>query len=615
MTVNAWIQLGIFLVVVVALARPLGWYMARVYRGEPCGLDRALGWFERLIYRAGGIDPNKEMGWKTYVASKLLFNLVGLIALYLLLRLQHWLPLGPDESYLSTTKDGAVSPDPSFNTAVSFASNTNWQAYSGENTLKYVSQMLGLAVQNFLSAAGGMAVLAALIRGITRRSAATIGNFWVDLTRSILYILLPLSLILALALAGQGVVQNFRDYQKVSLTQSQEIEEAKKDDNGNLVKDKDGNDVKEKKTLTEQILPMGPAASQVAIKQLGSNGGGFFGVNSAHPYENPTPFSNFLELLAIILIPAALCYTFGSMVGDTRQGLAIMAAMFVIFVPLTIGVMAAEQAGVPALTEQGADQVASPGQSGGNMEGKETRFGITNSAVWASTTTAVANGSVNAMHDSFTPLGGLVPMWLMQLGEVVFGGVGCGLYGMLMFAFVAVFVAGLMVGRTPEYLGKKIEAFEMKMASLAILIPPLIVLLGTAYAVTGPGLEYTDSGALKNPPNPGAHGFSDVLYAFSSAGNNNGSAFGGLNANTPFYNTALAIVMILARYWIAIPVLAIAGSLARKKYTPPGSGTLPTHTPLFVVLVVGSVLLVGALTFIPALALGPIVEHLQMVTP
>jgi potassium-transporting ATPase potassium-binding subunit len=439
-----------------------------------------------------------------------------------------------------------------------------------------------------------MAVLIALIRGLARHSVETIGNFWVDLVRSTLYILLPMSLLLAIALVSQGVVQNFQPYQNATLVQ------PTKDAKDNAV--------------TEQPLPMGPAASQIAIKQLGTNGGGFFNANGAHPYENPTPLSNFLQMLAILLIPAALCYTFGDMVGDRRQGWTILAAMVVIFVPLTLGCIAAEQAGVPAFTKRGADQSESPTHSGGNMEGKEVRHGIVNSAVWASATTAASNGSVNAMHDSFTPLGGLVPMWLMQLGEVVFGGVGSGLYGMLMFALVAVFVAGLMVGRTPEYLGKKIEAFEMKMASLCILVPPLVVLVGTAIAVLGPGLTQTDD---KGEPkaslsNPGAHGFSEVLYAFSSAGNNNGSAFAGLNANEPFYNTALGIAMLVARFWLMIPVLAIAGSLARKKYTPPGSGTLPTHTVLFVVLLVGTVLLVGALTFVPALALGPVVEQLQM---
>jgi K+-transporting ATPase ATPase A chain len=608
MTGNAWIQLGLYLVVLVALAKPLGWYMARVYRGQPCGLDRAFGWLERLIYRAAGVHPQKEMTWKGYAIAVLLFNFLGLIVLYVLLRTQQWLPLNPQAFPANT-------PDSAFNTAASFATNTNWQGYSGESSLSYLSQMLGLGVQNFVSAASGMAVLIALIRGLARRSAQTIGNFWVDLTRTTLYILLPLSILLAVALVSQGVIQNFQSYKTVALLQAQQIEEPKKDANGNPVLDKDGKPVLEKKQITEQTLPMGPAASQVAIKQLGTNGGGFFNVNSAHPYENPTPISNFLEMLAILLISGALCWTFGEMVGDRRQGWAVLAAMLVILVPLMIGAMAAEQAGVPAYRQMGVDQTASETQAGGNMEGKETRFGITNSAIWASVTTAASNGSVNSMHDSFTPLGGLVPMWLMQLGEVVFGGVGSGLYGMLAFAIVAVFVAGLMVGRTPEYLGKKIEAFEMKMASLIILFPPIIVLVGTAIAVLGPGLHYAspDNGEIKSQlSNPGAHGFSEVLYAFSSTGNNNGSAFGGLNANEPFYNTILGIVMLIARYWLMIPTLAIAGSLARKKNTPPGAGTLPTHTALFVILLVGVVLLVGALTFVPALALGPIVEHLQM---
>jgi len=578
------------LVALLALVKPLGWYMARVYQGQPCGLDRALGGLERGLYRLSGIDAQKEMSWRVYALCALLFNAIGLLVLYALLRTQDWHP-----EFVNPEEMKAATPDLTFNTAVSFATNTNWQSYSGETTLSYLSQMLGLGVQNFLSAATGMAVLIALIRGLARHSVETIGNFWVDLVRSTLYILLPLSIVLAIALVSQGVVQNFRPYQEITLMQP--VKDAKD------------------KEIKTQSLPMGPAASQIAIKQLGTNGGGFFNANGAHPYENPTPLSNFLELLAILLIPAALCYTFGEMVGDRRQGWTVLAAMVVIFVPLTIGCIWAEQVGVPAFDKLGADQAASPLQSGGNMEGKEVRFGIVNSAIWASATTAASNGSVNAMHDSFTPLGGLVPMWLMQLSEVIFGGVGSGLYGMLMFVLVAVFVAGLMVGRTPEYLGKKIEAFEMKMASIAILIPPLIVLAGTAVAVLGPGLKYTDpdTGALKDSlNNPGAHGFSEVLYAFSSAGNNNGSAFAGLNANEPFYNTALGIVMLIARFWLMIPVLAVAGSLARKKYTPPSAGTLPTHTPLFVVLLVGTVLLVGALTFVPALALGPIVEQLQM---
>jgi K+-transporting ATPase ATPase A chain len=499
----------------------------------------------------------------------------------------------------------AVSPDSSFNTAVSFATNTNWQGYGGETTMSYLTQMLGLAVQNFLSAASGMAVLVALIRGFVRRQRGEIGNFWVDLTRSTLYILLPLSLILAIVLVSQGVVQSFAPYRAVTLLEPVTLQAPVTDETGEPVLDAAGEPVTEAQQITEQTIPLGPAASQVAIKQLGTNGGGFFNVNSSHPFENPTPLSNFLEMLAILLIGAALCYTFGRMVGDTRQGWAIMIAMLVIFVPLMIGAIAAEQSGNPRLTALGADQVASDLQAGGNMEGKETRFGIANSGLWAAATTAASNGSVNSMHDSYTPLGGLVPMWLMQLGEVVFGGVGSGLYGMLMFAIVAVFIAGLMVGRTPEYLGKKIEAYEVKMASLVLLVPPFVVLVGTAIASVVPA----GTGSVANPA---VHGFSEILYAFSSAGNNNGSAFAGLSANTPFYNTMLGIAMWASRYWIMIPVLAIAGSLAAKRATAITAGTLPTHTPLFIVMLVGVVLMVGALTFVPALALGPIVEHLQM---
>ncbi len=588
MTTNAWIQLGIFLIVLVALAKPLGTYMARVYQRQPCGLDRLLGWLERGIYRVAGVDPVHEMNWRRYAESLLVFSGVGLVFLYLLLRLQGAFPLNPQEFPGNT-------PDLAFNTSTSFVSNTNWQSYGGETTLSYLSQMLGLTVQNFVSAAAGMAVLVALIRGITRRTAATIGNFWVDLTRSTLYILLPMSVLVAIVLVSQGVIQNLKPYDTVQFLQPMTGAEGE--------------------SITTQTLALGPAASQIAIKQLGTNGGGFFNVNSAHPFENPTPLSNFVEMLSILVISAALCYTFGIMVGDTRQGWAIMAAMLVIFVPLVIGAIAAEQYGVPAYDTMGVDQQVSAASSGGNMEGKETRFGIANSAIWASSTTAASNGSVNSMHDSYTPLGGLVPMWLMQLGEVVFGGVGSGLYGMLMFVLVAVFVAGLMVGRTPEYLGKKIEAYEMKRASLVILIPPIVVLVGAAIAASGPGLEYTAGEEVKgNLNNPGAHGFSEILYAYSSAGNNNGSAFAGLTANEPFYNTTLGTAMLASRFLLMIPTLAIAGSLARKKFTPPSVGTLPTHTPLFVVLVAGAVILVGALAFIPALALGPIVEHLQMVT-
>jgi potassium-transporting ATPase potassium-binding subunit len=598
MTANGVLQLLLYLVVLLALAKPLGAYMARVYEGRPIGLDRVLGWLERLTYRLCGVHPEQEMGWKPYAVAMLLFNLLGFFAVYLLQRLQGVLPLNPQAL-------GAVSADSSFNTAVSFATNTNWQGYGGETTMSYLTQMLGLTVQNFVSAATGMATLAAFIRGFARRSAETIGNFWVDLTRTTLYILLPLSLVFAVILVSQGVVQTFRPYVTATVVQPTQYDEPVTDKDGKPVLDEKGQPKTKKSTLTEQVIAVGPAASQVAIKQLGTNGGGFFNVNSAHPFENATALSNFLELLAILVISGALCYTFGVMVGDTRQGWTVLAAMTVIFVALLAVCYVAEQNGA-VFVKQGVDHTASALQSGGNMEGKEVRFGIANSALWATATTAASNGSVNSMHDSYTPIGGLVPMWMIQLGEVVYGGVGSGLYGMLAFAIVAVFVAGLMVGRTPEYLGKKIEAYEMKMAMLMILIPPAIVLIGTAIAVVTPAGK---AGML----NPGIHGFSEALYAFSSAGNNNGSAFAGLSANTPFYNTALGIAMLFARYWLAVPALAIAGSLARKKIVPASAGTLPTATPLFAGLLVGVVILVGALTFVPALALGPIVEHLTMI--
>jgi K+-transporting ATPase ATPase A chain len=590
---NTVLQLGFYLVVLLALAKPLGAHVANVLEGKPTFLTPALGWLERLVYRAAGVKPEEDMGWKKYLAATLWFNLAGLLAVYGLQRLQDLLPLNPQ-------KMGAVSADSSFNTAVSFATNTNWQGYGGESTMSYLTQMLGLNVQNFLSAATGMAVLAALARGFSRRQAGGIGNFWADLTRSTLYVLLPLSLLLAGALVTQGVVQSFQPYKTVDLVQAPlEFEQPKAGADGKPLVDKDGKPVMEKASTKEQTLPLGPAASQVAIKQLGTNGGGFFNVNSAHPFENPTPLSNFLEVLAILLIPAALCYTFGRMVADTRQGWALLAAMTVVFAGFLTACVVAEQAGSPVLAAQGVAQPL------GNMEGKEVRFGVVNSALWATATTAASNGSVNSMHDSYTPLGGLVPMVLMQLGEIIFGGVGSGLYGMLVFAIVAVFIAGLMVGRTPEYLGKKIEAYEMKMASLAVLFPFAVVLVGTAVAVV------VDPGT-SSMSNPGAHGFSQVFYAFSSAGNNNGSAFAGLSANTPFYNTALGIAMWVSRFWIIVPVLALAGSLASKKVVPAGVGTLPTHTPLFVAFLVGTILVLGALTFVPGLALGPIVEHLQL---
>jgi len=577
MTTFSWLQIGLYLFVLLLLVKPLGSYMARVYQGERTFLSPVVRPVERIVYRIVGLRPNEEMDWKTYAVAMLLFNLVGLLLLYGLQRLQSALPLNPQDL-------GAVRPDTAFDTAVSFVTNTNWQSYSGETTMSYLVQMFGLTVQNFLSAATGMAILIALVRGFVRHSGNTIGNFWIDMTRGILYILLPLAFVLALALVSQGAVQTFHHSQQVSLLQS--------------TQDASG------QTITEQTLALGPAASQVAIKQLGTNGGGFFNVNSAHPFENPTPFSNFLEMMAILLIPAALCYTFGKMVGDTRKGWAILAVMTIIFVALLSVTVWAEQSGNPAVTSLSVDQTASNLQPGGNMEGKEVRFGVANSALWATATTSASNGSVNSMHDSFTPLGGLVPMWLMQLGEVVYGGVGSGLYGMLAFVIIAVFVAGLMIGRTPEYLGKKIESYEMKMASLMVLIPVLVVLFGTAISVLIPA----GKAAVYNP---GAHGFSEVLYAFSSAGNNNGSAFAGIGANTPYYNTILAFAMLLGRYWLAIPALAIAGSLVRKKSVPISSGTLPTHTPLFIGWIIAVVIIVGALSFLPALSLGPLVEHLM----
>ncbi len=597
MTANAYLQLALYVVVLIALAKPLGAYMANVYEGRSL-VTRLGAPFEKLIYRLAGVDSSKEMRWTQYAIAMLLFNLLGLLAVYALQRLQADLPLNPQGF-------GAVSPDSAFNTAVSFASNTNWQGYGGESTMSYLTQMLALTVQNFVSAATGMAVLIALIRGLVRHTAQTLGNFWVDLTRSTLYILLPLSLVLAVFLVSQGVVQSLSPYHTVPLIESVEYDAPRLDAGGQPLKDDQGNPVTEKVVQKEQTLAVGPAASQIAIKQLGTNGGGFFNVNSAHPFENPTPLSNFLEVLAILLIPAALCYTFGRLVGDTRQGWAILSAMTIVFVALLTLCVGSEQAGNPALAKLGVDQTASELQSGGNMEGKEARFGIVNSALWATATTAASNGSVNSMHDSYTPLGGLVPMWLMQLGEVIFGGVGSGLYGMIVFAIVAVFVSGLMIGRTPEYLGKKIEAFEIKMSAIVVLVPLVAVLTGTAIAVM------VDAGRV-GVANPGAHGFSEILYAFSSAGNNNGSAFAGLSANTPFYNTALGLAMLFARYWLAVPTLALAGSLAAKKKIPVGAGTLPTHTPLFVAFLISVVVIVGALTFIPALALGPIVEHLML---
>jgi K+-transporting ATPase ATPase A chain len=589
MTGNELLQVSLYVVVVLGLAWPLGLYMARVYEGRSIGVDVVLGPVERFIYGASGVVPGEEMGWTTYAIAMLAFNLAGMLLLYALQRLQGVLPLNPQNL-------GAIAPDLAFNNAAGFVTTTDWQSYAGETTMSYFTQAVGLTVQNFLAAATGLAIMAAFIRGFARRGAAAIGNFWVDLTRATLYILLPLSVGLALLLVSQGVVQTFGPYAKAKVAQPTSYDEPITDKDGQPARDEKGSPQTRKSTLTEQVIAVGPAASQVAIKQLGTNGGGFFNANSAHPFENPTPVSNFVEMLALLLVPAALCHTFGRMVRDARQGWAVLAAMTLMFVALLLVCVTAEQQG----------RMPSAIQAGANMEGKEVRFGVANSALWAAATTASGNGSVNAMLDSFTPIGGLVALWLIQLGEVVFGGVGSGLYGMLVYVIVAVFVAGLMVGRMPEYLGKKIEIYEVKMASLAILLAPALVLIATAVGVL------TRAGRA-GMGNPGAHGFTEVLYAFSSATNNNGSILAGLNTNTPFYNTALGLVILFGRFWVAVPVLAIAGSLAGKRATPIGPGTLPTHTPVFIGLLVGVVILLGALTYLPALALGPIVEHLMLV--
>ena len=596
MTAQAWLTIGLFVIVLVALAYPLAIYIARIADGA--AIRGVAGSVERLLYRAAGVDPDKDMPWTQYAIALLLFNALGVLVVFAIQRLQFWLPLNP-QAFVN------VSPDSSFNSAVSFVTNTNWQGYAGESTMSYFTQMVAFAVQNFLSAATGIAVAFALMRGFARRSAQGIGNFWVDMTRGTLYILLPLSTLLAVVFMGQGVIQNFDAYKEATTLESLTYANPKLDAAGAPLKDAQGNPETEPLTTQTQSLAMGPVASQEAIKMLGTNGGGFFNANSSHPFENPTPLSNFLQMIAMFLIPAALCFVFGRMVGDSRQGWAVLGAMTVIFLFMAVMATWAEQQGNPAIAALGVDQTHGVLQAGGNMEGKETRFGIVASALFATITTAASCGAINAVHDSLTPLGGLVPMWLIELGEVVFGGVGSGLYGMLIFAIMAVFIAGLMIGRTPEYIGKKIESFQMKMAAIVILVTPFLVLVGAAIAVM------TEPGRL-GIFNPGAHGFSEILYALSSAANNNGSAFAGLSANTPFYNSLLAVVMWFGRFAFIVPVLAIAGSLAKKKRIEPTAGTLPTHGPLFVALLVGTVVLVGALTYVPALALGPVIEHLQL---
>ncbi|MBB6562634.1 K+-transporting ATPase ATPase A chain [Acidovorax soli] len=595
MSTAAWALLGSFLVLLLVLAWPLGRWLAVLATGTPPAWMRKA---EAGLFRLAGVDPQHGMGWSHYALCLLVFNGVGVVFVYALQRLQGLLPLNPQAM-------PAVSADSSFNTAISFVTNTNWQGYSGEATMSYLTQMVALAGQNFLSAATGIAVVFVLIRGFAARSSAALGNFWVDITRITLWLLLPLSLVLALFLAGNGVVQNFNPYTDVTTLEATSYQQPAVDDQGAPRLDDKGQPVVQDLSTPTQTLAMGPVASQEAIKMLGTNGGGFFNANSAHPFENPTAWTNLAQMLAIFLIPAGLCFAFGRSVGDVRQGWAVLAAMSVLFIAAVLAIMPAEQAGNPVFASLGVDQAASAAQAGGNMEGKEARFGITASGLFAVVTTAASCGAVIAMHDSLTPLGGMVPMVLMQLGEVVFGGVGSGLYGMLVFAILAVFIAGLMIGRTPEYLGKKIEAHEMKLASLAILATPLLVLLGTAIAVaTGAGA----AGMLQAGP----HGFSEVLYALSSAANNNGSAFAGLSANTPFYNLLLGVAMWLGRFAVIVAVLAIAGALAAKKRLPVTAGTMPTHGPLFVVLLIGTVLLVGLLNYVPALALGPVVEHLML---
>ncbi len=598
MTTPALIQLVVFLVALVALAWPLGRWLTLVADGHIPRWLAPIAAVEKALYRMAGVDAEASMGWKAYAIALLVFNLFGALAVYALQRLQSVLPLNPQGM-------SAVTADSSFNTALSFATNTNWQGYGGESTMSYLTQMLGLAVQNFFSAATGIVVVIALIRGFVARSSGKLGNFWVDITRSTLYVLLPLSTIFALFLVSQGAIQNFDAYKDVTTLEVNAYQAPKNGPDGQPLKDEKGNAVTEDAKTATQSIAMGPVASQEAIKMLGTNGGGFFNANSAHPYENPTPLTNFVQMLSIFLIPAALVFMFGRLVGDMRQGWAVLAAMTLMFVAMVLVLTPQEQQGNPLIGALGVDQSMSALQPGGNMEGKESRFGITATTLFATITTAASCGAINGWHDSFMPLGGAVPLVLIQLGEVVFGGVGSGLYGMLIFAILAVFIAGLMIGRTPEYLGKKIEAYEMKMMSIAILVTPILVLAGTAIAVV------SDAGKA-GIANPGPHGFSEILYAFSSAANNNGSAFGGLSVNTPFYNLLLGMAMWFGRFGVIVPVLAIGGSLASKKRLPVTAGTLPTHGPLFVVLLIGSVLLVGLLNYVPALALGPVVEHFML---
>jgi len=592
MTANGWFQIAFFTLLVLAVTKPLGVFMTRVFNRERTFLDPVLRPIERVIYRVTCVDENHEMRWTEYAVSVLLFSAVSMVVLYLIMRLQAHLPFNPQ-------KLASVAKDLSFNTAASFTTNTNWQAYTPETTMSYLSQMAGLAYHNFVSAAVGIALAIAFIRGIARREMQTIGNFWVDMVRCCLWVLLPVSIVGALLLVSQGVPQNLKPYDTVKLLEPQQVQKVGQD--GKPVVDAAGKPVMD--TVTDQVIAQGPVASQEIIKEFGTNGGGFFNANSSHPYENPTPLSNLIEMFSIFAIGAGLTYTLGRMVGSQRHGWAVWAAMAILFIAGVSTAYWAESHGNPLLP--GADYRASALQAGGNMEGKEVRFGIANSALWATVTTDASCGAVNSMHDSYTPLGGMVPLANMMLSEVVFGGVGSGMYGMIIFIILAVFIAGLMVGRTPEYMGKKIEAYDVKMAMLVALIFPLIILTFTSVSVLHP---FGTSGIS----NPGPHGFSEILYAYTEGAANNGSAFAGLNANTLWYNVTIGLTMLLGRFWMKIPMLAIAGNLVRKKSVPPSLGTFPVTTPLFTVLLVGVILIVGALTFFPALSLGPILEHLLM---
>jgi potassium-transporting ATPase potassium-binding subunit len=608
MTLNGWLQILLFIAIIIAVAKPVGIFMTHVFAGERTFLHPVIRPFERLIYRLTGVDEKREMRWTEYAGAMLLFSLVSLLLLYIIQRVQGHLPFNPQHLPGVDSAGSATSGfvGSAFNTAASFTTNTNWQSYVPETTMSYLTQMAGLAYHNFASAATGIVLAIAFIRGIARRETNTIGNFWVDFVRCNLYVLLPICILGSLLLVSQGVIQNFRPYDTAKLVEPQTIQVDKKDANGNVLTNPDGTNQQEAQTVADQTIAQGPVASQEFIKELGTNGGGFFNVNSAHPFENPTPFTNFIEMLLIFSIGGGLTYTLGRMTGSQKHGWAVLAAMVIFFFAGVITIYWYEARGNPILRGLGADQSVTAQQSGGNMEGKEVRFGIANSSLFATATTDASCGAVNSMHDSFTPLGGMVPLVNIMLGEIIFGGVGSGLYGILIFCVLSVFIAGLMVGRTPEYLGKKIEAYDVKMAMLYVLIFPLVILVFAAISVLAPTFGTSQLN------NQGPHGLSEILYAFVSGAGNNGSAFAGISANTYWYNTTIGITMLMGRFLMIVPMLAVAGNLARKKMVPPSLGTFPVTTPLFTVLLVSVILIVGALTFFPALSLGPIVEHLLM---